>query len=413
MGKSATFFMDDVSIFDNAANINVFPNFLIGEMGSYLQGDVDRDAIGDVVGQSVGYNALTRYNRDPQNPWFGGIFSYSLSRREEGNLYPQLSIGGAFNRRDLELLALLPDSVTDKNGETSVVPDPVTNADGFLGFTLKNGGMIGSHIYVAVQEGANVVNGELGVDTSGSPLFSHKISTYIFKGDVGFNWPLARNVDGEFSFGLATVRFGPSSVTWQNSFFMKARSFSTLELINGELVPIISYSNYNAPGLSESSLNIGIGVNASLDRGFFWLGVESVFDKTEKTGYYTSGESGDREVYDVNDTRVSEEIIQGGKISFGIERNVWWDWLVVRVGGQKLIAYREQRYAGKKSYHLTTNPISNGTQDDHVGWGLGLNVEEKLKFDVTMSEDFPYTLGNILSGPQHHVLTRISATYSF
>ena len=91
MGKRADFFMDDISIFDNPANMNIFPNFLIGELGVYRQGPGDT-------------SANVRRNVDPANSWFGGIFSYSLSKnKESGNLYPQISLGGAFNRRDEEL----------------------------------------------------------------------------------------------------------------------------------------------------------------------------------------------------------------------------------------------------------------------------------------------------------------------
>ncbi|MBF0431704.1 MAG: hypothetical protein HQK83_10520 [Fibrobacteria bacterium] len=403
MGKHATFFMDDVSIFDNAANMNVFPNFLIGEMGSYMQGDPDKDAKNHALQLTNEKTSVgdPRYNRDPENPWFGGIFSYSLGNKEDGNLYPQISLGGAFNRKDMELFSLLPDSV--KLGKNTVVPEPVTNFDGFLGFTLKNGGMVGSHIYIAMQEGADVNNGIVSSDTNGVPILSHDISTYIFKGDLGLNWPLARNIDGELSFGYAAVKFGDKIVKWDPSFFIKGRAFSTLEIINGELVPIFNYSHLNAPGQSKEILDFGLGVNASLDRGFFWLGVEAIFAKSERTGY--SGR-----VYDPTNSTTKKDVIRGGKISFGIERNIFFDWLVVRVGGQKLIASHK---IDGKSYYMYTNPISDGTADDHIGWGVGLNIEEKLKVDATMAEDFLYTFGNIFSGPQHHVLTRISATYSF
>ena len=46
-------------------------------------------------------------------------------------------------------------------------------------------------------------------------------------------------------------------------------------------------------------------------------------------------------------------------------------------------------------------------------FGIGINVEEKLKVDATLAEDILYTFGNLLSGPSHHVISRISATYSF
>jgi hypothetical protein len=37
MGKNTTYIMDDVSIFDNPANINLYPNFLIGGFGPYTE----------------------------------------------------------------------------------------------------------------------------------------------------------------------------------------------------------------------------------------------------------------------------------------------------------------------------------------------------------------------------------------
>jgi len=412
MGKSATFFMDDASIFDNPANINVFPNFLIGEMGHFTDSDLDNEAKRGVVtdpNQDVFSNP--RYNRDPEDPWFGGLFSYSLNSKETGNIYPQLSIGGAFNRIDKELYSLLPDSIDLPSG-TVVVPKPITNFDGFLGFTLANGGMLGSHIYLAVQEGANVINGKVAASKS------HQLSAYLTKGDVGLNWPLARNVDGELSFGFAAVKFGDATIDPEYSFLVKARSFSTVELINGELVPVIKFQKMKSPGQTKQEFSFGIGVNASLDRGFFWLGLEGVFINNETVGYNTILDSlGNTyttytpKIFGANNEYKFSQ--NGGRISFGIERNIWYDWLVLRVGGQKLIVYTRETDKGKESFYLYSNPVSDGTIDDHVGFGIGINVEEKLKIDATLAEDFIYTGGNLLSGPGHHIISRISATYSF
>jgi hypothetical protein len=295
---------------------------------------------------------------------------------------------------------MLPDSV-DVGDKTFVVPDPVTNFDGFLGATLRNGGMVGTHVYIAVQEGANWVNG--GIDGE----LSHAISTYLLQWDLGFNWPLARNVDGELAFGFTSVNFGDNSIDPELSFFINTRCFSTLELINGELVPIINFSQMNAPGVSQQFFNFGIGVNASLDRGFFWLGFEGVFHSMEKTGYKET--SNGKVIYDREDNAKSKEIIRGGRVSFGIERNIWWDWLVLRVGGQKLMASHKLN----DNFFMSTNAISDGSPDDHVGFGIGINVEEKLKVDATVAEDFLYTFGNLLSGTRDRVISRVSATYSF
>jgi hypothetical protein len=391
MGKRADFFMDDISIFDNPANMNIFPNFLIGELGTYRA----------LPGDSAGVSSQTRRNMDPANSWFGGIFSYSLSKnKESGNLYPQISLGGAFNRTDEELALLIPDSV-----DGNPVPDPATNFDGFLGMTLSNGGMLGSHIYVAVQEGADLRNGVLGAQGG-------DINLYMMRGDLGLNWPIARNIDGELSLGLSSIYYGPVDIDPEMSWWVKGRAFSTLEIINGELVPIFNYSSFQAPGKMLSKLHFGLGVNVSLDRGFFWLGVQGLFDELEETGFSTDPATG-AESYNSTVASKSTESIRGGLISFGIERNVWWDWLVLRVGGQKEITYRSHDGAGGSFNYIHTNPTNDGTADDHVGFGIGINVEEKLKVDATLAEDILYTFGNLLSGPSHHVISRISATYSF
>lgn len=395
MGKRADFFMDDISIFDNPANMNIFPNFLIGELGVYQA----------QAGDSAASSAQVRRNLDPEGSWFGGIFSYSLSKnKENGNLYPQISIGGAFNRTDEELAALVPDIV-----DGNVVPDPATNFDGFLGMTLSNGGMLGSHVYLGIQEGANPVNGQPPVNRSGD------INVYMLRMDVGVNWPIARNIDGELSVGLASMSYGPANIDPELSWFVKGRAFSTLEVINGELVPIFNYSVLQAPGQLYSKLHAGVGVNVSLDRGFFWLGVQGLFDDKEANGMRVNSTTGEVS-YTSTSTDHREESIRGGMISFGIERNVWWDWLVLRVGGQKEISYRDvsntDNTEGSYNY-LYTNPINDGTSGDHVGFGIGINVEEKLKVDATLAEDILYTFGNLFSGPSHHVISRISATYSF
>ena len=83
MGKNTTYIMDDVSIFDNPANINLYSNYLIGEFGPYTQ---------DVAAGT---------NKDPQHPNFGGIFSFSLG--DANNPDPPLSIGGLFGRVNTEL----------------------------------------------------------------------------------------------------------------------------------------------------------------------------------------------------------------------------------------------------------------------------------------------------------------------
>ncbi len=389
MGKRADFFMDDVAIFDNPANMNIFPNFLIGEMGTYPNNSIDSGA------------NLIPINRDPENSWFGGIFSYSLGKhRETPSLYPQISLGGAFNRIDRELFSMVPDSV-----DGHVVPSPATNFDGFLGLTLANGGMLGSHIYVANQEGANLGNGAHPI------TYDNDSRIMALRFDLGANWPIARNIDAELSIGSALLGYGPASIDPEFSFFVRGRAFSTLEVINGELVPIFSYSQMRSPGKESQNFHLGTGVNVSLDRGFFWLGLQG-FVHHELSGW---SEVGEKKVYQAKANNDSEVLMTGAIVGFGIERNVWWDWLVLRVGGQKVIAYRESDgpLSGDKQSFYYTNPTGDGSPNDHVGFGIGLNVEEKLKVDATLSEDLLYTFGNLFSSPQRRIISRISATYSF
>ena len=107
-------------------------------------------------------------------------------------------------------------------------------------------------------------------------------------------------------------------------------------------------------------------------------------------------------------------------ITFGIERNIWWDWFVIRVGGQKSILYtkcdvNEKNTSGhgicrEDGNFFSTNPLADGTSDDHVGFGFGINIEEKLKIDVTVAEDLLFR--NPFQG-EGRIFSRISATYSF
>ncbi len=399
MGKKATFFMDDVSIFENPANINIFPNFLVGELGVYRQGDADKRAMDRFV---AGGSGTSGFNRDPENSWFGGLFSYSLSRDGAAtSLYPQISLGGAFNRIDPELQALIPDSADGKP-----VPPTATNFDGFLGFTFSNGGMLGSHVHIALQEGADLRSGVIESEPDDG------VRADIMRGDLGLNWPVARNVDAEVALGTAYIGYGPDNIESEWSYFITARTFSTLELINGELVPIFKYSILKAPGQEQSRFKLGSGVNVSLDRGFFWLGVEGIFEEHSTTGITPLADGGFGYSSLAANVKGAESI-RGGAVSFGIERNVWWDWLVLRVGGRKEITYREVDGSGGSYNYIYTNPTGNATPEDHVGFGIGINVEEKLKVDAVLAEDLLFTFGNLFSGPHHHLISRIAATYSF
>ena len=400
MGKNTTYIMDDVSIFDNPANINLYPNYLIGEFGPYTQ---------DVPAGT---------NQDPMHPNFGGIFSLSLG--DENNPDPRLSIGGLFGRINTDLARFLPTKVIGENTrDTSVVPETVTNFDGFLGGTLSNGDAWGLHIYIAHQDG--------GYETpSGTYQVDKNAYASIVQADAGLNMQFGSNIDFEFSFALARIQFGPDHKNFFDdgnfSFLAQSRAFFTLEAIDGELVPAVSAKFIEAPGIDNTHAQVGTGINVALDRGFFWMGVDFIWDQTKAhdwTFNYKTGES----IYnsqDNDDPAWDKRRDIGGMISFGIERNIWWDWFVIRVGGQKSILYTDcnqnEKNKGRSGVctddgnFFSTNPLANGTADDHVGFGFGINIEEKLKIDVTVAEDLLFR--NPFQG-ESRIFSRLDATYSF
>jgi len=410
MGKNSTYVMDDISIFDNAANINIYPNYLIGEFGAYTDNNLQPGS-----------------NKDPQHPWFGGIFSLPLGSEDSRD--PRISIAGAFNRIDEKLFAFLPDSVRVPNefggiSRSDAVPTPATNFDGFLGGTLPNGNALGLHIYVAQQQGAteNGTQYEMNSDAFAS----------MAKLDGGINWQFSTDIDGEFSGGIARIQYGPEKHDFFDgdlvSVMGSGRLFSTWSLINGELVPAASYSYIQAPGIDEKQLIFGLGVNVALDRGFFWLGLDYMSNVTRTHDWLFNQTTGNRVYTESTADAWDVKESTGGRISFGIERNIFWDWFVIRVGGMKVLNYVDCAYnpENKASYtdasagysnmcptngnYFYTNPAGDGTWGDNVGVGFGINVEEKLKVDATLAEDVIFR--NPFQG-SGRLLSRVSATYSF
>lgn len=189
MGGNDNFFMDDMSIFRNPANINYYPNMLLGSLGIYEPGKSD-------TGE---FAALQRTNTDPQRPFGGTILSYSLNQSSEsGNQYPLLSLGLVLNRWDSYLNYFDPTSdvfgAAYGAGRIRSVISPVGKIDVMLGYAMPNGAMIGVGTYLAFQqqtvpEGSQKVNME----------------SDLYKGDIGINWPLAKSMNLEASLGIASA----------------------------------------------------------------------------------------------------------------------------------------------------------------------------------------------------------------
>ena len=413
MGKNTTYLMDDVSIFDNPANASLYSNYLIGGFGSYTDA---HPAVGS--------------NQDPMHPTFGGIFSLSLG--DDNNPDPRFTIGGLFGRSS-ELAKYLPDYVQIDDNTKVAVPTTVTNFDGFLGGTFTSGDAWGLHIYIAHQDG-----GELD-EKSGSYQVNSDAFASIVQLDGGLNFQVGSGTSYELSIGLARIQYGPEHHSFFDdgnfSFLAKARAFFTLDAIDGELIPAASAKFVNAPGIDDKHAQAGVGINVAMDRGFFWMGLDFVWNHTKSHElYFDTAKNGwlydARFDDDENDIRWDIRQDIGGKISFGIERNIWWDWFVIRVGGQKSILYTscdvdrnshgigadekypENRYGKCKAdgNFFSTNPLADGTNDDHVGFGFGINIEERLKIDVTVAEDLLFR--NPFQG-EGRIFSRLDATYSF
>ena len=400
LGKSSTFIMDDVSIFDNPANINLYPNFLIGELGNYYSTSV-----------------MPGENQDPLDAWFGGIFSLKISADNS------LSIAGVLGRQEGRLLKYIPDyyKVRDIITEDTLrkSPVPVTNFDGFLGANLDNKAF-GLHIYIAHQDGLR------GDDKMSSDAFVSALQL-----DAGTNIEISSDYAVEASVGSARIQYGPGKHKLFDSkllsFFFDARMFSRISAINGHLIPVVSFRNMNTLGRDELDVGAGMGVDAAFDRGFFWLGLKGFYNKQRAGETWKKDGSGET-IYDTRNDAWGDSTTSlsqiGGTISFGIERNIWWDWFVIRVGGKKTIAYAD--YSGdaigtsilcptnnpcpSKGNYFMTNPSNDGTIEDNVGFGFGINIEEKLKIDFTVAEDVMFR--NPFQG-EGRLISRVAATYSF
>ncbi len=405
MGKTATFFMDDISIYENPANVSIYPNFLIGEPGRIT---LFKDT-----------SSLSE-NQDPSAPYGGGIISFSLNKdREADSRYPLLSFGVMLNRQN-EMVSVLREAAEANN---HVVPTPVVpNSDFFVGYAMPGGAMVGGHLYAARQSITVPVRklassasmlAEVGIFMADSIIDSITASYYArdlvwtsnaVKGDLGLNIPIGQNRDLEFSFGLGMLNYHgndyltmgnlaiPSYTKTDLSYFVSSRLFSTMVSLNGEIVPVVKYKKISVRSYEKREFELGIGANVTLDRGFFWFGTEWI------NGTVSKADGSEINRIDV-------------PISFGIERNVVWDWLVLRVGFRKTIWGVVENSDGVSMNF--TNPEADMTVNDHVGGGIGINIEEKLKIDAVMAEDILYKWGNLLSGNSHHIFSRITATYSF
>lgn len=393
MGGHDNFFMDDYSIFRNPANINYYPNMLIGSPGVYEESKSDTTVV------DGSYPGLMRKNTDPKSPYFGPILSYSLNQSSEaGAQYPLLSVGIMLNRYDEMLDYLDPSSATFQsinsinNSPVSSTADfvaPVGKIDFMLGYAMQSGAMIGAGGYFAMQRKEH---GDTAIESN------------LYRGNVGLNYPIGRSMNLEVSAGVAVlkslaidsvtpIRSKTDTVANNNvSFRGDLRLFSALNSLNGDLVPHFGFEYIELSNYAKLDFALGLGVNVNIDKGFFWAGVEGLY------------QARDYKLVKSTPTGV------GGRISAGLERNMIFDWWVWRIGVSKSLLYVTD---GGTDGHWEQNPENDGSNKDCFALGWGLNIENRLKVDVVLAEDMFYTFSNLISGSSHHLTNRITCTYSF
>ncbi len=364
MGKHDAFFMDEVSVFRNPANLSIYPNMVYGSYGKFVANDT---------------------NPQLMDPFFGVIVSYSMNEETEaGGQYPMLSLGAMCNRYDEVLDYVTPGNSNFIGGypDSSTLEKPLGKFDLMLGYVLQNGVMLGAGTYIAVQD---------------KEIDSERYETKVYKGNLGVNWPVAKTMDLEISLGGGSITaVDANRVMAESDYFgrFEIRLFSALAGINGDFVPRarIDVLNIDKDNLLKVDVAAGLGLNLNIDKGFFWAGLEFLYGQMD------------------SDASESQQDV-GGRVSFGIERNILWDWFVIRVGGQKSLMVKS---SGTNDTRLAENPSFDETDNDLVGLGFGINIENRLRIDVVASEIFPYTFSNLISsGAQKYLFNRVSATYSF
>jgi hypothetical protein len=410
MGKRSAFFLDDMSMFENPANATFYSNALMGELGFYNQNSLKAHDVGK--------------NQDPFSPWFGGLFKYGLS--DKGLKDPQITIGGFFGREHYEFTRYVPKKIIS-SGDTIPVPQTITNFDAFLAGTMIDGSAVGAHVYVGVQDGKQD-NGLMGSTAHVS----------ILSMDYGANFLVSTESSVEVTLGVSRIQYGPSRKTFLDpglfSFYSSGRLFLEMDAWSGQFVTGYKIAGMEVPDWTENFYNLNFGVNVIIPRGLVWFGIDAVGVKEEigtwykitdndlRSGsYFIYREPGSLEEYQ---TDTKDQI--GGVFSFGIERNVLRNWLIMRAGGQKSFVYNTcENNSGKseeapvcrlktdgpgKGNFWSTNPYGDGSLDDHIGIGVGFNIDNKLKIDANLAEDI--FLRNPFKG-EGRLISRISAVYTF
>lgn len=476
MGKSDDFFMDDISIFTNPANINLYANFLTGELG-----------------QVGAWESFQDMAHDPAGQWFGGAASYKLGDgskvtlglafNRDDNLVTKLRaygsktitvnfdsgdgssrwtdnrlVVGQFAYRDTlnrsrwiltptgeqdtlrlsdsiitfdmvlsgdpadsaavenwPIWALPPYDTISQIVYANTIPVPVGKTEFFLGYSNGRDLHIGGHFYMASQDSG------LREDED------NQASSRVYRGDVGVNYGLG-NHSIELSMGVADVSYKlmppVNNITEivdafkneesEKAIFANLRVFYDVPQINSKLVPVFKYASSKVNTYDESSFEGGLGLNKEIEKGIFYAGINAQRRSVEDSRDQIDWSSPEDGLF------TTDTVSNTAKVSFGIEKNIGWKWFIIRVGGQKVVAQQTvtKNFADGSSDETikkwVTNADDDGTSQDVIGFGVGFNFGNKLRVDGTINENFPYQNPfGYLGDVGKRLATRVSATYSF
>ena len=390
MGGQSDFYKDDYYIFTNPAAVADYSKMLMGSFGIYTAEPSDPE--------------FEQYNRDAKKPYFGGTYSWQKDEAKKN----KFTLGALFNRYDPLIRYVTPgdehyigDPKNMNDSSTIFIDSVVGKIDLLTGFTLRNGITLGLGGYIASQSQKEHNN--------------EQAMTRVAKGTIGLSGKVSDNTELQASVAIAALTLNgydkdnisrkASSADNDIAVQIEIRSFTDMPKINGAFVPHIQANILNHH-TDETLLdfNGGIGFNSYIDRGFFWGSFEGIY---QNDTYAQFSKYHNVVIDSATYSGYGKRSRIGGRVSFGIERNVLTDWLVWRVGGTKLLAY-EKLDEGNLAGYWVENP-----SDDQVSFGMGVNIEDRLKVDAVVAENMLYTFTNLFSGNSHHFSTKISATFSF
>ncbi|MEW6042343.1 MAG: hypothetical protein AB1633_12565 [Elusimicrobiota bacterium] len=389
MGKNRSFLKDDISAFDNPAYILEFPNLLLGSLGQ-----VDKNTLTGGITQS--------------EQWFGGWIGLGIMKEHHIGLgiainhsndflkevFKGYSLSGTGN---IQSLNFTPACTTKK-----IVLEPIAETDIFAVYNIEDF-KFGFHVFMCDN-----------YDSRDNEIFTRLVKT-----DIGAMYHINNKVSVEAAFGFGYLntryiwRLVPSQDTTYSfrdttvykeenplSIFFYGRGFIQLPQ-KSKIIPLLKLKKVN--GLDGYSANVsgcGVGIEKELHRGLVWTGVEYLFSKSTFKDYGTS----------ISVLRKNELFSDNIQCSFGIEKQMIWEWFMLRVGATKTFAF--EKLDKERNNKMETIQRTFNENSDVVGWGIALIPNQALQFDITASEEFPYT--GVFNGSNNGIIvTRISATYKF